>query len=257
MAFKKIKFLNSQIEIHGSEHDPYFRSLGDHDHTNDFYTSALAHTSRNSVILDVGANVGLTAVMAAQRAGHVYSFEPSPAVFGYLQQTIQANGLGATITPINMALGDREGDLRFFNNPISGSASHLVTAGTLAEETADIVRVTTIDRFCQEKQIEDIDLIKIDVEGFEIDTLRGAAETIQKNQASALIEFNSFTMICFRNINPRELLVEIRSIFPYVYRWRDGFSLIDTDDDALKFVHDNLVLHGSVDDLYGTFEPKA
>ena len=118
--------------------------------------------------------------------------------------------------------------------------------------------MSTFDAFVKAHSVERIDFIKIDVEGFEIDVLRGARETIERLKPSLLIEFNAFTMVGFRDINPRDLLRLLREMFPYVYRFKDGQSLlVDSDRAALGFIHDNLVSAGCVDDLYCSFKPNA
>lgn len=114
--------------------------------------------------------------------------------------------------------------------------------------------MSTLDAFVGIHCIEKVDFIKIDVEGFEIDVLRGGRETIERLKPSLLVEFNAFTMVGFRDINPRDLLRLLRETFPYVYRFKDGQPLlIDSDHAALTFIHDNLVSAGCVDDLYCSF----
>ena len=253
---KTIFYQGDQINIVGSDADPYFMSISSEDHTNDFYATALAMMPKDGVMFDVGANVGLTAVMAASHAAMVYAFEPSPITFKHLTETVLANGLSERIRLINRGLSDHDGDLTFFQDPTSGSASHIITSSTLARASDIRVPVQTLDSFAQQQGITRLDLIKIDVEGFEIDVLRGAKETIERLRPSALIEFNAFTMVGFRNINPRDMLALIRETFPFVYRWKDGAaSPIENDADALAFIHDNLVSIGCVDDLLGSFRP--
>jgi hypothetical protein len=82
----------------------------------------------------------------------------------------------------------------------------------------------------------------------------GAPETIKRFEPSALIEFNSFTMIGFKDINPRDLLRHIRKTWPFVYKIAaEGPRIIATDSEELNFIHDNLVTEGCVDDLYCSF----
>lgn len=234
--------------------DPYFEDLEQHVANNDFFLAAAQKIPAGAVTFDIGANIGLTAVLAAQRAQKVYAFEPGPATFKNLKRTIEANKLDGIVEAVNVALGAAEGQLSFFNDATSGSASHLITDATLARESATTVPVTTVDAFCTQHGIDRLDFMKIDIEGFEIDALAGARQTIERFRPAALIEFNAFTMIGFRNINPRELLSLVRSVFPFVYRWKEAPLQIKDDADALGFVHDNLVSAGCVDDLYASFE---
>jgi FkbM family methyltransferase len=255
---KTFEYRGAHITVHGSEHDAYFQAVEHIGLSNDLYTTALDVMSKRGVVLDIGANIGVTAMMAAQKAKRVYSFEPAPTTYKSLVQTIATNQMGHMVIPINVAIGAVAGELSFYNDPNSASASHLLTGDTLARQSSEQVKVMTLDRFASVWNIQQVDLIKIDVEGFEIDALNGGLDTISRLRPSAVIEFNAFTMIGFRDINPRRLLDLIRSTFPFVYRWQNGRPvMIRNDGEALGFIHDNLVGAGCVDDLYGTFCPLS
>lgn len=245
---RKINIDGQSITLVANESDRYLDSA-DPDVP---FLFALSRIKPNDVVLDVGANIGMTAVAASKRGAVVNAFEPDPNIFPYLMETIRVND--APVTAHKLALGSEKGELSFFSNPVSGSASHLVTADTLGQVSGEAVQVSTVDAFAEDNGIEKIDLIKIDVEGFEIDVLRGANSSILRCQPAALVEFNSFTMVGFRDINPRDLLRHVRDVFPYVYWFRERPMLIENDSDALGFIHENLVSSGCVDDLYCTFE---
>ena len=250
-----IAYGDHTLTIHGAAEDSYFEYVSLDDHANDMLARVLRGLSAEAVVLDIGANIGLTSVMAAHHAALVYAFEPSPNTFALLQKTVAANETPGEVRPLKLALGSAPGELSFFEDPSSNSASHVVSSGTLGRQGMVIVPATTVDLFVEEEALDRLDFIKIDIEGFETDALKGAEETIRKFQPSALIEYNAFTMVGFRNMNPRDLLTQIRGLFPYVYRWRNGLILIESDMDALSFIHDNLVSAGSVEDLYGRFSP--
>ncbi|KRB32104.1 MULTISPECIES: FkbM family methyltransferase [Mesorhizobium] len=251
MHKRYIKFGEKDVTLCGKKGDIYF----DNAVPDEPFTFAMTALPNAAVVFDIGSNIGMTAVVAAkQGAAKVYAFEPDPNVFSFLLDTVKANA--ALVDAHNIALGSKEGTLSFFSNPDSASASHLVTENTLGHSPTHRVRMSTFDAFVTSHQIHRIDFIKIDVEGFEIDVLWGARETIPRLKPSLLIEFNAFTMVGFRDINPRDLLRLLLETFPYVYRFKDGKpQLIDGDDAALGFIHDNLVSAGCVDDLYCTFQP--
>ncbi len=253
MHTRHIEFGGQDIILCGREGDSYF----DHAAPDEPFAYAMRALPSSAVVFDIGSNIGMTAVIAAKSgAAKVYAFEPDPNVFPFLLDTIKANA--ALVHAHNMALGAAEGSLSFFSNPSSTSASHLVTEDTLGHSPTGTVQMSTFDTFVKAQRIQKIDFIKIDVEGFEIDVLRGAIETIEHLKPSLLIEFNAFTMVGFRDINPRDLLRMLGALFPYVYRFKDGHPLlIDSDGAALGFIHDNLVSAGCVDDLYCSFRPSA
>lgn len=253
MPTRLIKFDKQDIILCGREGDSYFDNVA----PDEPFAFAMGALPNGAVVFDIGSNIGMTAVIAAKSgAAKVYAFEPDPNVFPLLLETIKANVV--VVDAHNIALGAREASLSFFSNPDSTSASHLVTEDTLGHSPTGTVEMSTFDAFVKSQGIEKIDLIKIDVEGFEIDVLRGAQDTIARLKPSLLIEFNAFTMVGFRDINPRDLLRLLRETFPYVCRFKDRQpQLIDSDAAALTFIHDNLVSAGCVDDLYCSFGPIA
>lgn len=251
---KLVDFCGRQLVIHGRAGDAYFDAIGDH-RTNDFFKFAVSTLKPDAVCLDIGANIGLTASALACNVGEVHSFEPSPPTFLYLLQTLSANR-ATNVKARQVAVGKEPGELSFFDDANSASASHLVIGDTLGRETNIKVPVTTIDAYARDEGLERIDFIKIDIEGFEIDALHGGERTIREARPLTFVEFNSFTMIGFRNINPREFLDYFRDLFPFVYKWSGTAPIqIASDSDALTFLHDHLVGAGAVDDLLGSFSP--
>ncbi len=247
---RELFYKESVFKIVGDERDPYFLNVG----LDPFYSKILGYLPEDAIVFDIGGNIGVTSLMAASHNASVYAFEPSPKAFKWLTKNI-ANNPDFKVFPENVAVGAKNGHIGFFDNPHSASASHLSADQTLGHEANIHVPVITIDDFVNEHTINRVDLIKIDVEGFEPDVLKGCTKTIERFKLACFVEFNSFTMISFRNINPRDMLSDIRETFPFVYEYRDGrLNQIKSDDEALGFIHDNLVVHGCVSDLYCCFD---
>jgi FkbM family methyltransferase len=131
--------------------------------------------------LDVGANAGAYALLLGQwvgRSGSVYAFEPAPDAFDGLRRHVELNDLREIVHPVNTAIGS------------AAATRPLLVAGTqgesrLAGESDDTrgavnVAVTSIDEFCAQRTLAPA-FIKIDVEGSELDVLRGARETIRRS----------------------------------------------------------------------------
>jgi FkbM family methyltransferase len=117
-------------------------------------------------VLDCGAAEGLFSLRVAPRAGRTIVFEPSPIFTASLERTF-AGASGVTIVP--HALGAREGRARLAVGSLTSrldNANHGIA-----------VRVTTIDQWVREAG-GPVDFIKADLEGFELEVLRGAEETI-------------------------------------------------------------------------------
>ncbi|WP_212003647.1 FkbM family methyltransferase [Chitinophaga sp. HK235] len=136
-------------------------------------------------VLDVGANIGQFALAIAHRypQAHVYSFEPVPATYRQLQQHTRKV---PAIRTFNFALGSSEGALEFYSNEYSHASSALQVSPEqiqLQPQTARThkmtVPVTQLDHL-QDLVLKSPTLLKLDVQGFEQEVLRGATVTLQQ-----------------------------------------------------------------------------
>ena len=253
---KTFNFDGRDLFVFGRPGDPYFDHLNIGDHTNDF----LLYVSKNflsddATIFDIGANIGVTAAILATAAprGHILAFEPGAETYAYLLATIDANNLSNCHSQ-QIALGKTSGEAGFLSNALSGSASHMAYDGISLGGSNTRVTVKTVDDVVSEQKLTRVDFIKIDVEGFELDVLEGAKNTITQLKPDVFLEFNAFTLIAYGNQNPRHVLEELKRTFPYVYRFDGGVPHPVTDEaSVLAFVHDNLIKRGCVDDLFCTF----
>lgn len=143
---------------------------------------------------DVGANVGLYAVLlgkAVGPAGRVFAFEPFAQTAGYLRQNLRLNGL-ENVQVAEVALGEREGVADFHVFPDGCDVYNSLGAARRPVERIEaelVVRVpvTTIDDFVRAAGIGRVDAIKVDVEGAEEKVIRGAAETLRANPHAVLL----------------------------------------------------------------------
>lgn len=142
------------------------------------YAAFRAAAGPGAVALDVGSNVGAYALALGgwvRPGGRVYAFEPSRRAFDGLAAHVRLNGLDDVVRPVRAAVSDRAGTAMLAAEGHHGT-SHLT--GDTGEGT-ETVETVTIDQFCAREQIVPT-LIKIDVEGWELEALRGARETIAR-----------------------------------------------------------------------------
>jgi len=137
-----------------------------------------------AVIIDIGAHIGLFSVIAAQVTGNkgkVYAFEPAPTTYSLLQKTLAINNNNGLIETFQKAVGGETGKITFFvSDDKADNSNSLVQYKDHRPIHGIDIDVTTIDAFVKEKDLSRLDFIKIDVEGAEYDTLRGASETLQR-----------------------------------------------------------------------------
>jgi FkbM family methyltransferase len=127
-------------------------------------------------VLDVGAHVGYYALLAARRvgaSGTVVAFEPDPRNGGFLARHAAVNGCG-NVRIERAAVAGQAGTARFAAGSGSGTG-HLAAAGALE------VPVVTLDGYCGEHGLAPA-AIKIDVEGAELQVLRGGERTLAEHR---------------------------------------------------------------------------
>ncbi len=141
----------------------------------------LAHEAK--CILDVGANVGLYAILSGvtNPDAQVYAFEPHPNNASRIRKNVAINQLsnvrvtekavGAEKQPISLTVPDDMRITRIASN--DASFSRQFHQGELAYTDIEVV-CTTLDHFIDEQKISKVDLIKIDVENFEMEVFKGA-----------------------------------------------------------------------------------
>lgn len=121
-------------------------------------------------ILDIGANVGITSYYFSQFAKRVISLEPSLEHFQVLSQMVEHNDLGHIIEPVNKAIYMKSGQFPFFHNQnrTMYSLHQSVNDNSSAPE---LVQAITLEDLLKEKEIEQVDFMKLDIEGSEHEVL--------------------------------------------------------------------------------------
>jgi len=115
-------------------------------------------------ILDIGGNIGVTSMYFSKFAKRVVTLEPSTEHYSMLVQNIKFNNL-TNVTPIMKALYINDGNLPFFHNPNRTMFSlHTAVRDDAKPETVGCVRIDTL---LKDLEIEQVDFMKLDVEGSE------------------------------------------------------------------------------------------
>jgi FkbM family methyltransferase len=143
-------------------------------------------------VIDAGTNIGEMLLRFAKivtPSGHVYGFEPDPANHGKCRRNLSLNSFD-NLTLEQLALGREEGTLNLVcvddRNP---GMNRIVGAQAPAPAGRSArVRALSLDKYVSEKEIGRIDLIKIDVEGFEMSVLEGARATLERFRPRLFIE---------------------------------------------------------------------
>ena len=127
----------------------------------------------DDVVIDAGAWIGDFSAYASIKGAKVYAFEPSKDTVEYLKKTKELNN---NIQILEKGLGDKSGSFSLSNNQGNTGANQI----TEQIDNSEKIEVTTIDEFVVENNLERIDFIKADIEGFERYMLMGAKETLRR-----------------------------------------------------------------------------
>ncbi|MEP7124747.1 MAG: FkbM family methyltransferase [Byssovorax sp.] len=151
----------------------------------------LTFVARAQVIFDVGANVGLYSLLAAvmNPRASVHAFEPTPDLHAKIVGNAGLNGVAERITANQVAIGRKSG-AAFINQERGRSGDNDGMNFVTVEPGATWSRRITLcslDDYCAERGIKRIDLMKMDVEGYEAEALLGARRLLEKKAIRVLL----------------------------------------------------------------------
>lgn len=153
------------------------------------------------VLFDVGANVGEYAVALRKHfpKAEIYSFEPSPATYQKLVKNTQ--NLDIKCIPLGLGAAPLQTEIyTYTNDDSSGHASLYKEVFEVVHQNKQIqaigIELSTIDIFCQQNNLPLIDFLKIDIEGNELEALKGAKQMLDTQKIRIIqFEFGSMNVI--------------------------------------------------------------
>lgn len=175
-----------------------------------FLTRRRPEFFRNGHVLDVGACIGYTAELlgrTTQDGYRVYAFEPEPTNQRTLRYWIRRNELESRIVPVAAAVGSSSGEVELWRNQIHHGDHRIATPELKAydPDSADLLRVKqwSLDDFCREQGIAGrIAFVKMDVQGYEIEVLKGMRQIAAANPR--LVAAVEYSPDCFEVLGQNE-----------------------------------------------------
>lgn len=226
-------------------------------------------------LLDIGACLGLVSVALAATipSGRIVAVEPNAAVEDALASNLRSIS-GPQVTLVAAAIGAEDGRARFHRDPGGSAWGHAVDddpdpgvlgadadADTDADADADIDADTdvpqfTVDSLVQRLDLDRVDLMKIDVEGRELDVLRGAVDTIERCRPVLVVELNPYCLWRHGRTMPQDLVTWIRQRHTHLWSVRvdGGCTPLVTDADVEALLH-RLGTQGGLVDLVAATRP--
>lgn len=205
--------------------------------------------------IDIGANMGLFSLYAAKivgELGRVHSFEPTPETYIWLEENILLNNLDGIIRSNNVGLSESRGFLKLNISDSGKDAWNTFASDSKINFGYQLdIEVETLDNYILENSIDvvDINLVKIDVEGWELKVFKGAEKLLSSvNAPTLLVEFTESNLFA-AGTNCYELFDYIVSLG---YRWFDFDSKQNKLIPEIKRLHypyNNLIAIKNIDDV--------
>lgn len=180
-------------------------------------------------VVDVGANLGIYTLYAAKAGCNVYCYEPTPSIYKLLLDNITVNGFAVTgrVHAYNLAVANDETKRLFsIEEGISGQSNNFFSTNV---HSSIMVEVVSLDHHL--KQIQSVDVIKIDVEGAEFLVLQGMQELIKRSPNMKLIMEYAPEHLRRAGVLPEEFIETLRM---------QGFeiALIDESNGNIRLIRD-------------------
>lgn len=140
----------------------------------DVYEVSPPRFNKGGVVVDVGANIGSFSIYAASHGAKVFAVEPEPNNLNALRKNIELNRMSNLIKVIPLALGDCAKEVTITDDGGGSTTKNLGAVGTKVSQI-------TLDKMFEDESIEAVSVLKIDVEGSEVEIILGASkENINK-----------------------------------------------------------------------------
>ena len=183
----------------------------------------ISYICRDKIVLDVGANIGITSIIFSELFDEVIAFEPSKETFNVLLENLQTNNI-KNVKALNYGLGDKEKESNIMI-PLNEASSAAVTQEYKNIQNYDFDKVEIkVGDLELKKEINDkrIGLIKIDVEGLELEVLKGLKNTIKENTPIIILEMSCYKQNIFGRISIPDFIDSLEEYFPIIIAYDDN-----------------------------------
>ena len=158
------------------------------------------------IYVDIGANIGYYTALGALRvgpSGRVVAIEPDPECYGYLVQTVGANHF-CNVSTVQKAVSGSLGAATLYRN-LSNRGDNRLYPNELSQNQI-IVETTTVDKLLPELGIASVDLIKMDIQGFEGHAFSGMGNTLAQERPLIILTEFWPKGLAAANTQPHEVL---------------------------------------------------
>jgi FkbM family methyltransferase len=204
--------LGSSVNFFGDLGDKYFADLAAHSAQNGMLYELMKYFLKpESIFLDVGANIGVTsrAARIVCPQSKIYCLEPSPKAYHYLSKNADPDWI-----ILNCGAGSQEAVVDFHESDfLAGSSIWLGKDNSNNEKRLIKVPIKTLDSILAENHVDNDCplLVKVDIEGFELDALEGAKKIAAKKMYYLLLN------LILTPLQPTEKIVRLYFLKTYLH----------------------------------------
>lgn len=197
-----------------------------------FHEALKSAVTPGDTIWDVGANIGIYTEYFLEWTGNkgsVIAFEPLPQAYATLEQKFKDHPLRQNVELVQMALADRIGEA-VFAGEVEGDSitttAHISDATDRASTTDIKVKLSTADHVVQNPGVKSPVVVKIDVEGFEEDVLKGGEKTFGGKSCKHILVEMHFSRMDERKLgDSASRIVQMLKGWGYHVNWVDPSHL--------------------------------
>lgn len=147
-------------------------------------TKQIASNKKIDTFIDIGANIGKYTVILSDNANNIISIEPEHKNFSLLKKNIELNDI-KNVEAIKVACYKHNGKKELYINESTTHTLH----DNISKEKTELVDIITVDKVIKSRNIENIDLIKIDTEGTTLEIIKGSKKVIEKHKPILIFEW--------------------------------------------------------------------
>lgn len=226
-SFREFEYKGIRLKLDIHDYLAHFIYFGFDDPS---HSTLMNLIKRDDVVLDIGTNYGTTILQFAKQTGshgQVYGFEPVPINYSVCRENIKLNSF-TNILVENIGLGSKEGSFFLVVDNESNRGMNRICENGKGKDSHE-VKIIRLDDWVKGNSIEIINLIKIDVEGFEMEVLKGGEQTLRKHHPLLFIELDD-TNLAQQNTSAKELVGFMNRLNYTIYHSETKKQIFETDN---------------------------
>jgi FkbM family methyltransferase len=214
----KESWVSKEVHFHGMHEEHILEAI-------------INNLKEGETFIDVGANVGQHSIYAAQKVGpngNVFAFEPIDSSAENIRLSASKNSF-IWLTVIQKAATNFVGDTVFYKYELTDISSR---NKNFTDRPAKEVKVKTTTLDIELNNLSRVDLVKIDVEGYEMDVLRGAEQIIKKFKPAIILEFSP---VFYKRLQPQDSMDILQFLFDHGYKITDIDNYVGPVTDITEY----------------------